>query len=112
MDEIAVELANACNLRCLHCIRNKADAPQFLPLALAGKILTEARALGFKTVSLTGGEVALYPHLEEFLALGAKQGFTFKLVSNGHRFRENLLPCLSAPNIREKLEVVCLSPHP
>ena len=39
----------------------------------------------------------------------AEQGFTFKLVSNGHRFRENLLPSLSAPNIREKLEVVCLS---
>ena len=109
MDEITIELTNACNLHCLHCIRNKADAPQFLPLALAGKILAEARALGFRTVSLTGGEAALYPHLEEFLALVAEQGFTLKLVSNGHRFRENLLPSLSAPNIREKLEVVCLS---
>ncbi len=109
MDGLAIELTNVCNRRCLHCIRNREDSPGFLPLPLAREVLPQAKALGFQTISLTGGEVALYPHLEEFLALMVDQGFTFSLVTNGHRFRENLLPLLSAPKIREKLTVVCLS---
>jgi MoaA/NifB/PqqE/SkfB family radical SAM enzyme len=109
MDGISIELTNACNRRCLHCFRNKEDPSDFLPLPLARDVLGQAWGLGFRTVCLTGGEIALYPYLEEFLPLLVKQGFTFTLVTNGHRFRENLLPLLSAPNIREKLKVVCLS---
>jgi MoaA/NifB/PqqE/SkfB family radical SAM enzyme len=109
MDGLAIELTNVCNRRCLHCIRNKEDPAAFLPLALAREILVQARALGFRDISLTGGEVALYPYLEEILALVVDLGFTFNLVTNGHRFRENLLPLLSAPKIRENLTEVCLS---
>jgi pyruvate-formate lyase-activating enzyme len=109
MDGLAIELTNACNRRCLHCIRNKADPPEFLPLALAREVLPQAKSLGFQTINLTGGEVALYPYLEEFLALVVDQGFTFNLVTNGHRFREYLLPILSSPKIREKLTEVCFS---
>jgi pyruvate-formate lyase-activating enzyme len=110
MDGLAIELTNVCNRRCLHCIRNnRADPRNFCPWPLAREILAQAKALGFRTICLTGGEVALYPYLEEFLALVVDQGFTFNLVTNGHRFRENLLPLLSAPKIREKLTVVCFS---
>jgi sulfatase maturation enzyme AslB (radical SAM superfamily) len=109
MDGLSIELTNACNRRCLHCFRNKEDPPEFLPLKLAREVLGQAQALGFQTVCLTGGEVALYPYLEELLALLVDQGFTFSLVTNGHRFRKNLLPLLTAPSIREKLTVVCLS---
>jgi sulfatase maturation enzyme AslB (radical SAM superfamily) len=109
MDGLSIELTNACNRRCLHCFRNKEDPPEFLTLALAREVLGQAQALGFRTVCLTGGEVALYPYLEELLALVVEHGFTFSLVTNGHRFREKLLPLLSAPKIREKLTVVCLS---
>jgi MoaA/NifB/PqqE/SkfB family radical SAM enzyme len=109
MDGLAIELTNACNRRCLHCIRNKVDAPEFLPLALAREVLSQAKKLGFQTISLTGGEVALYPYLEEFLALVVEQGFMFTLVTNGHLFRNTLLPLLSVPRIREKVGVVCFS---
>ncbi len=109
MDGLAIELTNVCNRRCLHCIRNKADAPEFMSLALAREVLEQARALGFRTVCLTGGEVALYPHLKEFLALVADQGLAFNLVTNGHRFREYLLPLLTAPKIKERLTAVSFS---
>jgi len=109
MDGLSIELTNACNRQCLHCFRNKEDPPDFLPLALARDVLSQARKLGFQTVCLTGGEVALYPDLEEFLNLLVKHGFTFTLVTNGHRFREKLLPLLAAPAVREKLKLVCLS---
>lgn len=109
MDGLSIELTNACNRRCLHCFRNKEDLPEFLSLSLAREVLGQAQVLGFRTVCFTGGEVALYPYLEELLAMVVEHGFTFSLVTNGHRFRDNLLPLLSAPNIREKLSVVCLS---
>lgn len=109
MDGLSIEITNVCNRRCLHCIRNEADPPEFLSLTLAREVLAQAQALGFRTICLTGGEVALYPHLEGFIALVADGGFTFSLVTNGHRFRERLLPLLSAPQNREKLSAVCFS---
>lgn len=109
MDGFSIELTNACNLRCLHCFRNKKDPQEFLPLSLVRGVLAQAWGLGFRTVCLTGGEVALYPDLEEFLTLLVEHGFTFSLVTNGHRFRDNLFPLLSIPKIREKLTVVCFS---
>jgi sulfatase maturation enzyme AslB (radical SAM superfamily) len=109
MDGLSIELTNACSRRCLHCFRNKEDPPDFLPLPLARDVLNQARNLGFQTVCLTGGEVALYPDLEEILKLLVKHNFTFTLVTNGHRFREKLLPLLAGPQVREKLKLVCLS---
>ncbi len=109
MDALFIELTNVCDRRCLHCLRNKADPPEFFPPALAREVLAQAKPLGFRTICLTGGEVALYPYLDEFLTLVVEQGFAFNLVTNGHRFRENLLPLLSAPKIREKLTEVCFS---
>jgi MoaA/NifB/PqqE/SkfB family radical SAM enzyme len=109
MDGLTIELTNACNRRCIHCIRNKADSREFLPLALARDILAQAEALGILTICLTGGEAALYPHLEELLALVVKHGFTYSLVTNGHRFQERIFPLLSASRNREKLTAVCFS---
>jgi MoaA/NifB/PqqE/SkfB family radical SAM enzyme len=109
MDGLSIELTNACNRSCLHCIRNKADRPEFLPLPLAQRVLAQALDLGFQTVCLTGGEITLYPHLEEFLTLVVEAGFTFNLVTNGHRFQEILHPLLTTPKNREKLTEVCLS---
>jgi MoaA/NifB/PqqE/SkfB family radical SAM enzyme len=109
MDGLTIELTNVCNRTCVHCIRNKVDPPEFLPLALAREILVQAEALGFRTICFTGGEVALYPHLEELLALVVEHGFTFSLVTNGHRFQKKVLPFLRASKNREKLETVCFS---
>jgi MoaA/NifB/PqqE/SkfB family radical SAM enzyme len=109
MDGLSIELTNACSRHCLHCFRNKKDPPEFLPLTLAREVLPQARALGFRTICLTGGEVALYPDLEEFLSLLVEHGFSFTLVTNGYRFRENLLPLLSAPKNQKNLTVVCFS---
>lgn len=109
MDGLSLELTNVCNRRCLHCFRNREDPPEFLPLGLVREVLAQAKPLGFRTVCLTGGEVALYPDQEALLALVAEQGFTFSLVTNGHRFREAVLPHVTAPSIRERLTVVCFS---
>jgi MoaA/NifB/PqqE/SkfB family radical SAM enzyme len=109
MDELIIELTNACNRQCLHCLRNKEDPPEFLSLKLVQEILDQARVLGFRTICVTGGEMALYPHLDEFLHLVVDNDFTFKLMSNGHSFRERLLPLLSAPKVQQKMMLLGLS---
>jgi MoaA/NifB/PqqE/SkfB family radical SAM enzyme len=109
MRVIVLEPTNQCNRSCRHCFRNKADPPGFLPLETAAAILSQAGALGFKAVCLTGGEVALYPHLGELLDLVVGEGFEFTLVTNGYRFPEYVLPRLLAPGIKERLASVCFS---
>jgi MoaA/NifB/PqqE/SkfB family radical SAM enzyme len=109
MNGLSIELTNVCNRHCLHCIRNKADPPEHLPLELLKRVLGQARDLGLMAISLTGGEVALYPHLEEVISLVMDHDFTFNLVTNSYRFRERLLPLLTVPKNREKLAAVCFS---
>ena len=109
MKIIGLEPTNRCNRACRHCFRNKADPVDFLPLETADIVLSQAGALGFKTVCLTGGEVTLYPHLGELLRLIAARGFNFTLVTNGYRFPEQVLPLLLEPEVRERLASVCFS---
>jgi MoaA/NifB/PqqE/SkfB family radical SAM enzyme len=109
MKIIILEPTNQCNRSCRHCFRNLADPPGCLSLETAADVLSQARLLGFEVVSLTGGEVALYPHLGELLRLIAESGFNFSLVTNGFRFREYVLPLLLSPEIKEQLTSVCFS---
>jgi pyruvate-formate lyase-activating enzyme len=109
MRTIGLELTNQCNRACQHCFRNKADPVGFLPLATVAAILAQAQPLGFTKVCLTGGEVALYPDLEELFQLIAAQGFDFTLVTNGYRFPDDVLPLLGQPRIKERLGSVCFS---
>jgi MoaA/NifB/PqqE/SkfB family radical SAM enzyme len=109
MELIVLEVTNLCNRSCRHCLRNLADPPGSLPLEIAAAVLSQAESLGFKVVGLTGGEVALYPHLGDLLGLIAARGFHFTLVTNGYRFREYVLPLLLEPEVRESLTAVYFS---
>ena len=106
---IVLEPTNQCNRSCRHCFRNKADPPGYLPLETADSALSQAEALGFKMACLTGGEVALYPHLGELLHLIVARGFHFTLVTNGYRFPEYILPLLLEPQVKERLVSVSFS---
>ncbi len=65
--------------------------------------------MGIDKIHLTGGEVALYPHLEKLIPMIADYGFRFRLVTNGFRFREAMLPVLTQPKTKKKLDEVCFS---
>jgi len=109
MKIVAFEPTNQCNRSCRHCFRNKADPIGFLPLETVDAVLSQAGALGFKAVCLTGGEVALYPHLGDLLRLIASRGFDFTLVTNGYRFPEYVLPLLLEPKVKERVASVGFS---
>ncbi|MFQ5925147.1 MAG: radical SAM protein [Dehalococcoidia bacterium] len=109
MFSLSLELTNLCNRNCLHCIRDKLEPRESVSLDLVETILGGAKALGVDKIHLTGGEVALYPHLEELIPMIVDCGFHFDLVTNGFRFREAMLPLLTEPKIKRKLDQVCFS---
>ncbi|MFP3867621.1 MAG: radical SAM protein [Desulfobacteraceae bacterium] len=109
MKIIGLELTSICNRYCRHCNRNRADPLGFLPLKTAAAILSQARLLGFQAVALTGGEVALYPHLGDLLHFIAGQGFRFTLVTNGYEFPERVLPQFLQPRVKELAASICFS---
>ncbi|MBM4294468.1 MAG: radical SAM protein [Deltaproteobacteria bacterium] len=109
MEILALEPTSLCNRSCRHCLRNPADPPGSLPLEVADSILAQAETLGFRAVCLTGGEVSLYPHLEDLLSLIAARGFKLTLVTNGFKFGERLLPLLLKPPVKERVASVCFS---
>jgi MoaA/NifB/PqqE/SkfB family radical SAM enzyme len=106
---IILEPTNQCNRSCRHCFRNKADPPGFLPLETADSVLSQAGPLGFKVVCLTGGEVALYPHLGDLLHLIVARDFNFTLITNGYQFPEYVLPLLLEPKVKARLTSVTFS---
>jgi MoaA/NifB/PqqE/SkfB family radical SAM enzyme len=109
MKIIILEPTNQCNRSCRHCFRNKADSPGFLPLETADAVLSQAGPLGFKVVCLTGGEVALYPHLGDLLHLIVARDFNFTLITNGYQFPEYVLPLLLEPKVKARLTSVTFS---
>jgi len=108
MDGLSLELTNTCPRQCLHCLRNKADPPGFLSLTLAREVLLQAKALGITNICLTGGEITLYPHLEELLDLVLRLNFRLSLVTSGYSFRDRLFPLLKPFPHRGRVEV-CFS---
>ncbi len=76
-----------CNFRCPICY---ADAePRAKPSCLALPEITrrarEARKLGARTISITGGEPTLHPDLPEIIRRARALGFRVLLVTNGLR---------------------------
>lgn len=83
MSNIILYITSRCNLNCLHCFRSGIN-PGDMPLGVAKKIIRESQALNFKNVSLTGGEPALYPHLEELIAyISNTRSMTYSIMTNG-----------------------------
>ena len=79
----SLELTHKCNLRCLHCygdygVGDEMDCNNVL------KLLDQLEEIGVKNIELTGGDISIYPYLNEVL----KKAFSLKfsavvLLTNG-----------------------------
>lgn len=63
---VNLELTKWCPLNCLFCYC-KSDSTEHMELSMAKYWLEQAGLMGVHTVSLSGGETAGYPHLEEVI---------------------------------------------
>jgi MoaA/NifB/PqqE/SkfB family radical SAM enzyme len=109
MPDLSVEITNACNRDCIHCLRDKQEPREHLPLDIFKEILDHAKNYGITQISLTGGEPTLHPFWPELLIALSERKLKFNFVSNGSLFREKALPALSVPIVKRHLESVCLS---
>jgi MoaA/NifB/PqqE/SkfB family radical SAM enzyme len=70
------------------------------------KILQEAKSIGFKDLSFTGGEPTLHPGFQQILSKACGAGYRFGFVSNGWNFTDVYEQVL---NLREHLNGVTFS---
>jgi len=101
LNNLYLHLTWRCQLRCTHCYA-RADAhgrgQSDLPLSAVERLLSEARAAGFRQVELTGGEPLLYRDriaLMDVLARARQRGSTMDLV-----LRSNLSLPLDVETLR------------
>lgn len=90
-----------CNLACAHCYSTSGPQEKAaLEVTTVRQVLTDAHALGFESLSVSGGEPLMYPALDEVLVHARSLGMNTALVTNGalvNRARvERLAPLVDA----------------
>jgi radical SAM protein with 4Fe4S-binding SPASM domain len=88
---VTMELALACNLRCVHCYNFDRELSRHpdptrreeLSAAEIRRIIDEIRAEGALFLAFTGGEPLSHPKVEDFIGHAAGSGMFVRLKSNG-----------------------------
>jgi MoaA/NifB/PqqE/SkfB family radical SAM enzyme len=89
---LEIDPTNACNHGCIWCIdhrhRQKHGAVS-LPLEVALKTITDAKAMGVRSLVVKGGgEPLVYPHIEKLLRFAKETGLEVGVITNGQRIHE------------------------
>src|SRR5258706_767002 len=110
---LGLELTNRCDLACGHCLRAivAPNSPRAvdIPLALAKKMISEARPAGISHVGMTGGEPMLHPHFLDIIDHIVDEGLTYHFLSNGLGLPRFIPKFLTRPERRTQLREVCVS---
>jgi len=87
---IQVHATTRCNLACAHCYSHSSpSATAVLAADLVCRTIEEAAQLGFRIVSLSGGEPLVYDGLDDIVATVKRCGSRVNLVSNGILIRSS-----------------------
>jgi MoaA/NifB/PqqE/SkfB family radical SAM enzyme len=108
VNRISFEITNACNLNCIHCLRDNSAKKQYLPIELFEKVLVQAKSYGSQIIILTGGEPMLHPGIEDMVDLIVRHGYQWYIVTNG-TLLDRLGKLVSNPDWRSKLILVSVS---
>lgn len=87
LEELSIELTNRCTLSCLHCSSGSVPKRMVGELAYQDhrRLLKEARGLGAKTLSLSGGNPLLYGNLTNLVWEADRLGYERILIyTTGH----------------------------
>jgi MoaA/NifB/PqqE/SkfB family radical SAM enzyme len=81
---LGLHLTDRCQLDCQHCLRDPAQRPTDLSLALIENVLDQARQVyRIEHVSLTGGEPLLHPEFPAVIDAVGRRGMNWGAVTNG-----------------------------
>jgi len=93
--ELTLVLTNDCNYLCKMCYRNfyTSDTKVYFPDELLDLLLNEAKELNIPSITLSGGEPTLHPHISDIIKKVSMVGFlSIRLTTNGFKLNnENLL---------------------
>jgi len=92
LKKLVIELTDLCNLECEYCFQKSGIS--HLEFSLIQRLLKDAQQWGASKITFTGGEIALYPQLEQALGLAEVLGYRYAIVTNGWHF-ERILPFLN-----------------
>ncbi|MBN2617548.1 MAG: radical SAM protein [Spirochaetales bacterium] len=89
---LSIEVTTMCNLDCINCFaRSGAINNEHIELHVAKNIAYEGIELGYREISLTGGETLLWPYLLEFIVYLSNIGYNYILInSNMHKMDAEL----------------------
>lgn len=79
---IHIEIADACNERCIHCYIPNEHKKSFIDPALFYKIIEEGRKLNIIHVTLSGGEPLLHTDIINFMKKCRELGLSVNVLSN------------------------------
>lgn len=100
-ERIDIGLSEVCNLSCNMCRRPQER--EFMSAQRVERLLSEARTIGVRTISFSGGEPFIHPDFRAFLESALNHGFNVELVTNGTLVRPS-----DIPNI-ERLKCITVS---
>jgi radical SAM protein with 4Fe4S-binding SPASM domain len=113
---LELELTRRCNLRCIHCYAS-ADNRSFAGELRTDEIralIAQARAMGIRELSLTGGEVMLHPDLLPIMDQASALGLGVRFVTNATLAEPPLVAELARRPVRlvtVSLDAVSAAPH-
>jgi MoaA/NifB/PqqE/SkfB family radical SAM enzyme len=84
---IDIGLSEVCNLSCNMCRRPQER--EFMDIAQVLRLLFDAKRIGVRTVSFSGGEPFVHPHIRRILPEAISLGFEVELVTNGTLLQES-----------------------
>lgn len=107
---MAFELTDRCQLACVHCLRDPGKRPKDLPLEVVRSALSQARSV-FRSnhAAFSGGEPTLHPRFADIIDVAVDLGYTWHMVTNGHRFARVVDLCAERPLRRQGLTSITFS---
>lgn len=110
---LGLELTSRCDLACSHCLRAivppNSPRARDIPLDVAKRMVSEAKAAGITHVGMTGGEPMIYPGFMELIDHIVDEGLTYHFLSNALGLPAFLPKLLARPERRALLRDVCVS---
>lgn len=103
-NQIQLDIGDLCDLKCKFCINFKPfEERGFVSPSVLKKALKKYAKEGYKVVDIIGGEITMYPRVEEILKYATRLGYKrINLISHGIRYSDmNFLKKIAkAGNIR------------
>lgn len=95
LNEISIEILQRCPNRCIYCSsHSNPQAAHIISFETIKSIIDDAKALGCKTVCLSGGEPFLHPQILEVISYIAQQHLACYVYTSGIYMKDGVYSSL------------------